>query len=220
MAYESLTVNRALGEYLISVSLREHEILKELREETDRRAGYAMQITPEQGQLMALLVRLMGAKRCIEVGTFTGYSALCVALALPQDGRLICCDVNSDTTAIAQRFWRKAGVDAKIELRLAPAQETLEALLKAGAAASFDFAFIDADKPAYDLYYEACLKLLRPRGLIVIDNVLWSGAVADPGRRDPSTTALKRLNRKLHADERVDLSMLPLGDGVTLALKR
>jgi predicted O-methyltransferase YrrM len=220
MGYDSLTVNRTLGDYLISVSLREPEILEELRAETDRQAFSSMQIAPEQGQFMALLVRLMGAKRCIEIGTFTGYSALSVALALPLDGRLICCDVNPGTTSVAQRFWRKAGVEAKIELRLAPAEKTLDALLGTGAAGSFDFAFIDADKPAYDLYYEACLALLRPRGLIMIDNVLWGGAVADPGQRDQSTAALKRLNRKLHADERIDLSIVPLGDGITLALKR
>ena len=220
MSYDSISVNRALGEYLISVSLREPELLKELRDETRRQAYGGMQIAAEQGQFMALLVRLMRAKRCIEIGTFTGYSSLSVALALPADGKLICCDVNPETTAIAQHCWRKAGVAEKIELRLAPALETLDALLSGGAAGSFDFAFIDADKPEYDRYYEACLKLLRPGGLIVIDNVLWSGQVADPGRRDQSTTALKKLNRKLHEDARIDLSMLPLGDGVTLALKR
>jgi predicted O-methyltransferase YrrM len=220
MSYDSISVNRALGEYLISVSLREPELLKELRAETAHQAYGGMQIAAEQGQLMALLVRLMRAKRCIEIGTFTGYSSLSVALALPADGKLICCDVNPETTAIAQRYWRKAGVAEKIELRLAPALETLDALLSAGAAGSFDFAFIDADKPEYDQYYEACLKLLRPGGLAVIDNVLWSGQVADPGRRDQSTTALKKLNRKIHEDARIDLSMLPLGDGVTLALKR
>jgi len=220
MTYNSISVNRALGDYLISVSLREPELLQELREETGHHAYGGMQITPEQGQFMALLVKLMRAKRCIEIGTFTGYSSLSVALALPADGKLICCDVNPQTTAIAERYWRKAGVTEKIELRLAPALETLATLLSAGAAASFDFAFIDADKPEYDGYYEACLQLLRPGGLIVIDNVLWSGQVADPGRRDQSTTALKKLNRKLHEDARIDLSMLPLGDGVTLALKR
>lgn len=220
MTYHSISVNRALGDYLISVSLRESELLKELREETGHQAYGGMQITAEQGQFMALLVKLMRAKRCIEIGTFTGYSSLSVALALPADGKLICCDVNPQTTAIAQRYWRKAGVAEKIELRLAPALETLGTLLSAGAAGSFDFAFIDADKPEYDEYYEACLKLLRPGGLIVIDNVLWSGQVADPGRRDQSTTALRKLNRKLHEDGRIDLSMLPLGDGVTLALKR
>jgi len=220
MSYDSISVTRALGDYLISVSLREPDILRELREETGRRAHGTMQIAAEQGQFMALLVRLMRAKRCLEIGTFTGYSSLSVALALPEDGRLICCDVNPDTTAIAQRYWRKAGIAAKIELRLAPAMETLDALLAAGAAGSFDFAFIDADKPAYDQYYEACLNLLRPGGLIVIDNVLWSGQVADSSRRDQSTIALKKLNRKLHEDLRVDLSLVPLGDGITLALKR
>ena len=220
MTYHSISVNRALGDYLIAVSLRESELLEALRAETGRQAYGGMQITPEQGQFMGLLVRLMRAKRCIEIGTFTGYSSLSVALALPPDGKLICCDVNPQTTAIAQRYWAKAGVASKIELRLAPALDTLAALLSAGAAGSFDFAFIDAEKTEYDEYYEACLKLLRPGGLIVIDNVLWSGQVADPSRRDQSTTMLRKLNRKLHEDARIDLSMLPLGDGVTLALKR
>jgi predicted O-methyltransferase YrrM len=220
MSYDSISVTRALGEYLVSVSLREPDILRELREETGQRAHNTMQIAAEQGQFMALLVRLMRAKNCLEIGTFTGYSSLAVALALPAGGRLICCDIDPDNTAVAQRYWRKAGVAAKIELRIAPAIETLEALLAAGAAGSFDFAFIDADKPAYDQYYEACLTLLRPGGLIVIDNVLWGGQVADPSYRDRSTVALKKLNRKLHEDLRVDLSLVPLGDGITLALKR
>ena len=220
MSYDSLSVGRALGDYLISVSLREPESLAALRQETERQAYSGMQIAAEQGQFMALLVKLMGAKRCIEIGTFTGYSALAVALALPEDGRLICCDVNARTTAIAQAAWTKAGVARKIELRLAPAQETLAALLNAGAAGSFDFIFIDGEKTEYDDYYEASLVLLRPRGLMLIDNVLWGGQVADPNRRDQSTLALKRLNQKIHADTRVDISMLPLGDGLTLALKR
>jgi predicted O-methyltransferase YrrM len=220
MSYNSISVNRALGEYLISVSLREPELLKELREETGHQAYGGMQIAAEQGQFMALLVRLMRAKRCIEIGTFTGYSSLSVALALPADGKLICCDVDPQTTTIAQRYWRKAGVAEKIELRLAPALETLDTLLSAGAAGSFDFAFIDADKPEYDEYYEACLQLLRPGGLIVIDNVLWGGAVADARRKDPETAALRALNAKLHRDERVDLALLPLADGITLARKR
>lgn len=220
MSYDSISVGRALGDYLNSVSLREPDILRELREETCRLAGRSMQIAPEQGQLMALLVRLMGARRCIEIGTFTGYSALSVALALPADGQLLCCDINPVTTAVAQRYWQRGGVAEKIELRLAPAQQTLDALRAAGAAATFDFAFIDADKPAYDFYYETCLELLRPGGLIVIDNVLWGGAVADPAQRDASTVALRRLNRKLHGDARIELSMVPLGDGITLALKR
>lgn len=220
MSYDSLSVGRALGDYLISVSLREPDVLAALRAETAHHAYSGMQIAAEQGQLMALLVKLMGAKRCIEIGTFTGYSSLAVALALPDDGQIICCEVNPATSAIAQRYWQKAGVAGKIELRLAPALETLDRLLKAGAAGSFDFAFIDAEKTEYDDYYEACLKLLRPRGLMVIDNVLWGGQVADPNRRDQSTMAFKKLNKKIHADQRVDISMLPLGDGVTLALKR
>jgi predicted O-methyltransferase YrrM len=179
-----------------------------------------MQIVPEQGQLMALLVRLIGARRCLEIGTFTGYSSLSVALALPEDGRILCCDINPETTAIAQKYWQKAGVAQKIELRLAPAGETLAALIADGAGGSFDFAFIDADKANYDLYYESCLKLLRPGGLAAIDNVLWGGTVSESHRGDPDTAAIQALNRKLQSDQRIDLSLLPLGDGLTLARKR
>jgi predicted O-methyltransferase YrrM len=176
-----------------------------------------MQIGPDQGQLMALLIRLTGARRCLEIGTFTGYSALAVALALPDDGRIVCCDVNERTTAVAQRYWQMAGVAGKIELRLGPAVETLSALVAAGEAGRFDFAFIDADKDNYDAYYEASLRLLRRGGLIAIDNVLWGGAVADPRYQDADTAALRALNRKLRDDERVEPCMLPIGDGLTLA---
>jgi caffeoyl-CoA O-methyltransferase len=179
-----------------------------------------MQIGPEQGQLMGLLARLVGAKRCIEIGVFTGYSSLAVALALPEDGRILACDVSEEWTAIARRFWREAGVEHKIELKLQPATRTLEQLLAAGEAGRYDFAFIDADKPSYDTYYELLLQLLRPGGLIALDNTLWSGHVADPNNRDPNTVALRALNDKLHRDERVDLSLLPVGDGLTLARKR
>jgi caffeoyl-CoA O-methyltransferase len=179
-----------------------------------------MQIGPEQGQLMALLAKLIDARRCIEIGVFTGYSSLAVALALPPDGRILACDVSEEWTAIARRFWREAGVEHKIELKLQPAVRTLEERLAAGEAGRYDFAFIDADKPAYDAYYELLLKLLRPGGLIALDNTLWSGAVANPDEREPNTVALRALNDKLHRDERIDLSLLPIGDGLTLARKR
>jgi predicted O-methyltransferase YrrM len=179
-----------------------------------------MQISPEQGQFMALLAELIGARRAIEVGTFTGYSALCVAQALPADGKLIACDISEEFTSVARRYWAKSGIADRIELRLAPALDTLKSLLADGGAGSFDFAFIDADKTQYDAYYEAILKLLRPGGLVTIDNVLWSGAVADGRKRDADTIALRALNEKLKSDKRITLSMLPIGDGLTLARKR
>ena len=203
--------------YLHKVSLREAEPLRLLREETAKLPMAGMQISPDQGQFMALLVRLIGARRCLEIGTFTGYSSLAVALALPPDGRVVCCDVSEEYTAVARRAWASAGVAAKIELHIAPARATLDRLREAGQRGSFDFAFIDADKENYDAYYEASLELVRPGGLIAIDNVLWSGAVANAKRQDADTKALRALNLKLHDDERVDISMLPIGDGLTLA---
>lgn len=220
MSSRSLTMTPALYDYLLANSLREPPLLRRLREETARLPMAGMQISPEQGQLMALLVRLIGARRCLEVGTFTGYSALAVALALPAEGRLICCDVNPETTAVARRYWQEAGMAPRIELRLAPALDTLDKLLEGDQAGSFDFVFIDADKTNYDSYYERALVLLRSGGLIAIDNVLWSGAVADPADQSPDTVALRRLNAKLQRDERIDLSLLPVGDGLTLARKR
>ncbi len=220
MSTRLLTLTPPLQEYLLSVSLREPPLMRRLREETAALPLSVMQIGPEQGQFMALLVRLIGARRCLEIGTFTGYSALAVALALPPEGRLLCCDINAETTAVARRYWAEAGVADKIDLRLAPALETLDALLAAGEAGRFDYTFIDADKTNYDAYYERALKLLRPGGLILIDNVLWSGAVADSAKNDNDTVALRALNHKLHGDERIDLSMLPVGDGLTLARKR
>ena len=220
MRRNSITLTDELYDYIAGVSLREPDVQRRLREETAGVPMAGMQIAPDQGQLMALLARLVGARRCLEVGTFTGYSALVVALALPADGRIITCDVDPKNTAIAKRYWSEAGVAAKIDLRLGPALETLDRLLAEGAAGSFDFAFIDADKTNYDGYYERALTLLRQGGLIVIDNVLWSGAVADPKRNDADTAALRALNRKLHGDERIDLSLLPLADGITLARKR
>jgi predicted O-methyltransferase YrrM len=215
-----LTVTDDIHRYLVAHSVREPEVLARLRAATEALPEASMQIGPEQGQLMALLAKLIGAKRCIEVGVFTGYSSLAVALALPDDGRIVACDVSEQWTTIARRFWREAGVEHKIELKLQPATRTLEQLLAAGDAGRYDFAFVDADKPAYDAYYELLLKLLRPGGLMALDNTLWSGAVANPNEREPNTVALRTLNDKLHRDERIDLSLLPVGDGLTLARKR
>lgn len=207
-------------EYLLSVSLREPELLRQLREETAQHPMSAMQIAPDQGQLMALLIQLTGARRTLEVGVFTGYSSLSVALALPADGKITACDVSEEFTAIARRYWALAGVAHKIDLRLAPAMQTLDGLLADGQAGTFDFAFIDADKENYDGYYERSLQLVRPGGLIAIDNVLWHGRVIDNDAQDADTLAIRALNEKLHHDERVTLSMLSISDGLTLALRR
>jgi predicted O-methyltransferase YrrM len=220
MSRESLGLSEALQDYLRRVSLRESGLLRRLRAETAAMPGGGMQISPEQGQFMAMLVRLVGARRCLEIGTFTGYSALVVALALPPEGRLLCCDVSESYASVAHRYWEEAGVAGKIELRLGPALATLETLLGQNRAGTYDFAFIDADKENYDAYYERSLRLIRPGGIIAIDNVLWGGAVADPAKRDADTVALRALNEKLHDDDRIDLAMLPIGDGLTLALKR
>jgi predicted O-methyltransferase YrrM len=220
MSNKYLRLDDRIYEYLRAVSLREHGALRRLREETARMSQAQMQIAPEQGQLMALLVQLLGARRTLEVGVFTGYSSLAVALALPPDGRVVACDVSEEWTAVARRYWREAGVAEKIDLRLAPALDTLDGLLGGGQAGAFDFAFIDADKGNYDAYYERALELVRPGGLICIDNVLWSGRVADPAVEDEDTAAIRALNRKLHGDERVALSLVPVADGLTLALKR
>ena len=215
----TLNLDDALYAYVLSHSLREHPAQAALREATQAHPHAVMQIGAEQGQFMALLVRLIGAKRTIEIGVFTGYSALCVALALPDDGYVLACDVSDEYTRIGRPYWKQAGVSHKIDLRLAPARETLDERLANGEAGTFDFAFIDADKPAYDDYYERCLRLLRQGGLIAIDNVLWSGSVAQPAKT-ADTAALQALNDKLHRDERIDLSLLPIGDGLTLARKR
>ncbi|MGB7479437.1 MAG: class I SAM-dependent methyltransferase [Burkholderiaceae bacterium] len=219
MSRRSLQLDDQLYRYLLEHSLREHPALAALRQATAGRPHANMQIAPEQGQLMALLVRLMGARRCIEIGVFTGYSALAVALALPDDGRLLACDISTEYTDVARPYWEAAGVAGKIALRLAPAQDTLDAELAAGAAGSYDFAFIDADKGGYDGYYERCLQLLRAGGLIALDNMLWGGSVARPAA-DADTRALQALNDKLLRDERIDLSLLPVGDGLTLVRKR
>lgn len=216
----ALGLDDELYEYLLKVSLREADSLRRLREETAAMPLSIMQIAPEQGQFMALLVELTGALRCIEVGVFTGYSSLAVALALPPEGRIIACDVSEEFTAVARRHWEQAGVAHKIDLRLAPAIETLDGLLAEGGAGAYDFAFIDAEKTEYGDYYERLLTLLRPGGLILIDNVLWSGRVADRESDDDDTKAIRAFNEKLATDERISLSMLPVADGLTLARKR
>lgn len=219
MSNETINLTSELYEYLLSKSLHEHPVLARLRDETRQLTGFQMQISPEQGQFMALLIEIMGAKKTLDIGTFTGYSALVVALALPQDGKVVTCDITEDATNVARRFWKLAGMDGKIELRLAPALTTLQALMEKGESGTFDFAFIDADKANYVHYYESALALLRPGGLIAIDNVLWSGDVADPRNQDNNTKAIRALNDFVYADKRVSISMLPIGDGLTLARK-
>ena len=216
----AITMNDTIYRYLVDHSVREHPVLAELRAETSKLKQAVMQIGADQGQLMALLAKLVGAKRCLEVGVFTGYSSLAVALALPADGSIIAMDVSEEWTSIARRYWDKAGVAKKIDLRLGPAVGTLDTLISLRQTGRFDMAFIDADKTNYLAYYERCLELLRPGGLIVIDNTLWSGDVADPSKQEADTVALRAVNDELHRDERVDIAMLSVGDGVTLARKR
>jgi predicted O-methyltransferase YrrM len=217
---KTFTMSDTLTAYMQKVSLREPDVLTRLREETSQQSMAMMQIAPEQGQFMQLLVKALGIRRAIEVGVFTGYSALCVALAMPDDGRIVACDVSTEWTDIARRYWKDAGVDHKIELRIAPAVETLDTLIGEQLENKFDFAFIDADKAGYKDYYERALVLIRPGVLIAIDNTLWNGNVADESNQTESTQAIRDLNRHIHADERVDISLLPIGDGLTLALKR
>ena len=219
MSIRSIGLSDVLHRYLLDTSLREPDVMRRLREETAQHPESNMQIAPEQGQFMQLLVRLVGAERTLEVGTFTGYSALAVALTLPDDGQLVACDVSEDYTRVARRYWQKAGVAHKVDLRIGPAVDTLDTLLNDGQAGSFDFAFIDADKTGYDAYYERSLQLVRSGGLIMLDNMLRSGRVVDPDPDDASTQAIHRLNEKLHRDDRIHLSLIPVADGLTLALK-
>ncbi|HYM32882.1 MAG TPA: class I SAM-dependent methyltransferase [Candidatus Cybelea sp.] len=220
MASRSTDLSKRLNEYVIKFGSHETAIQAELRAETARLPMAMMQIGAEQGAFMQMLVRLIGARRCIEVGVFTGFSALAVALALPADGRILACDVNEEWTALAKRYWAKAGVQNKIELKLQPALKTLDAEIAAGRAGAYDFAFIDADKTNYDSYYERALTLLRKGGLIAIDNVLWHGKVVDASANDAETKAIRALNEKVHGDARVHMCLTPIGDGLTLAQKR
>ena len=220
MSKQRLGLENYIYQYLLSVSIREPEVLINLRQETAKHPRNIMQISPEQGQFMALLVQLMGAKKALEIGVFTGYSSLVVALALPPEGKMVACDVSEEYTSIARHYWEQAGVADKIDLRIAPAIATLDKLIAEGETDTFDFAFIDADKSSYDDYYEKALKLIRPGGLIAIDNVLWSGQVADSKIQDNRTKKIRALNEKIHKDERVTISMIPIGDGLTLARRK
>jgi predicted O-methyltransferase YrrM len=220
MTSKSIGLSDDIHAYVIRWGLNEPEILARLREETAAHPRARMQIAPEQGAVLGLLVELLGARNCLEIGTFTGYSSLAVALALPEDGRIVCCDVSEEYTDVARRYWAEAGVADRVDLRLGPAIATLDGLLAGGAAGTFDLAFIDADKPGYPAYWERCVELVRPGGLIAIDNVLWSGAVADPSIDDDETQVLRRINETVAADPRVRHVMLAIADGMTLARKR
>ena len=217
MSSRTIALDDRLYSYLLEVTVPESATQKQLRATTQAMTQGGMQISPEQGRFMAFLVGALGVRRALEIGTFTGYSALCVAQALPTDGKLICCDVSAEWTAVGQQAWRDAGVADRVELHVGPAVDTLATLRGQGLEGQFDFAFIDADKPNYDAYYEHCLVLVRQGGIIAVDNVLWSGAVADPANQSESTMALKALNKKIFSDPRVDAVMLPIGDGLTLA---
>ena len=220
MEEPKVAMNNRLFEYLLSVSLRENGVLKKLRDETAKDPMSVLQISPDQGQFMALLVKLMGATRVLEVGTFTGYSALSMALALPEEGQLVTLDINKQWTDMARRYWQQAGVAEKIRLYLAPALDTMDSLLTEGQAEQYDIIFIDADKTNYGAYYETGLRLLRTGGLILLDNVLWRGKIIDESIQDADTKALRELNTKVYSDERVDISMIQIGDGMTMIYKR
>jgi predicted O-methyltransferase YrrM len=221
MSNQSIGLSDPLYQYLLANSVREPEILAQLRAETAQHPLVNMQISPEQGQLMGLLVQLIGAKKCLEVGVFTGYSSLAVALNLPDNGQIIACDVSDEFTSIARRYWQEAGVSNKIDLHIAPALETLDRLIANGESGTFDFAFIDADKNNYGAYYDRCFQLVRQGGLILVDNVLWYGRVADPAMdNDKRTQAIKQINQQIYDDDRVQISLIPIGDGLTIARKR
>jgi len=220
MSTETVVLDEKLYPYLLSVSLREHPALTALREETQHLPGAMMQISPEQGQFMAFLIELMNAKKILELGTFTGYSALVMALSMDEEGRLITCDIDPKSTDVAKRYWQKAKVDEQIELRLAPCLDTLDALIKNNEESTFDFIFIDADKNNYLNYYEYAIKLLRSGGVVAIDNVLWSGRVADKDDHDKATEAIRKLNQRVWEDDRVTISVLPIADGLSLVRKR
>lgn len=220
MSRQTLNLDEKLYQYLLSVSLRESPLLKQLREETSLHSQGRMQISPEQGQFMALLIQLLKVKKALEIGVFTGYSSLAIAKALPEDGKLIACDISEEFTKTAINYWQKANVSHKIELNIAPALETLARLSDNGENETFDFIFIDADKTNYDLYYEKSLELLKQGGLILIDNTLWYGRVADVTIQDKQTKHIRALNEKIYQDSRVNMSLLPIGDGLTLAMKK
>ena len=216
----AISMNETIYQYILDHSLRDDPVMKELREETAKLPMAVMQIGADQGQFMGLLAKLVGAKQCLEIGVFTGYSSLAVARALPKDGRIIACDVSEEWTSIARKYWKKAGVEDKIDLRIGPALATLDTLISLRQTEKFDMAFIDADKTNYLAYYERCIELVRKGGLIVVDNTLWSGDVANPDNQKPDTVALRAFNDALRDDDRIDLALLPVGDGVTLARKR
>jgi len=220
MSNKTLNLTDELYQYLLKVSLHETELMAELRKETAKLSMSEMQVSPEQGQFMALLAKLLDTRQVIEVGTFTGYSTLAIAQALPADGKVIACDVSEEWTSMAMRYWEQAGIVDKIDLRLAPALETLDGLLQEERAGSFDMAFIDADKENYLNYYERCLELIRPGGLIMVDNVLWGGSVVDASNQKSDTVAIREFNEHVQHDSRVDISLVPIGDGLTLARKR
>jgi len=216
----TLPLDDRLQRYVVAHGARETAVQRELRRVTQRMPRASMQIGAEQGALLQVLVRVMGARRCLEIGTFTGYSALATALALPKDGRIVCCDTSEEWTTIARRYWKRAGVAGKIDLRIAPALETLDALLEQGKGGKFDFAFIDADKANYANYYERCLKLVRRGGLVAVDNTLWGGSVVDPLNKTVDARAIRAFNRQLLRDRRVHIALVPVGDGMTLAIRR
>lgn len=219
MSTHTIDIDDRLYAYMLDISLREPDVLRRLRDETAKHPMAIMQISPEQGQLMQMLVRMLGAKNCIEVGVFTGYSSLAVALALPADGRIVACDISEDYTAVGEPFWKDAGVRGKIDLRIAPATETLDAMITAGETGDYDFAFIDADKPGYPEYFERCLSLLRVGGVIAVDNIFMDGNAADPDTTSENAQAMRKFNAMLKDDTRVELSLIPIGDGLTLARK-